>query len=626
MSLRNFALAGPAVFRRGLFAVLLTAAFLLLLSPAGTCKDKGPDAARVDEAIRRGAEYLIRIQRIDGSFSKAHTIGQTALSALALKKAGLPSDHPAIEKALNFLGHNPPIRTYDVAVLLVFLEAAGHEGYESWVERCGDMLLETQTQRLWAYPTGAVDMSNTQYAALGLRSAAACGFKTGQEVWKELLKGTVANQADDGGWGYRRNSKSTGSMTIAGLTSLLVCQEQLTDKGRRKATLPNFNVTLESGLDWMDTHFAVDRNPRPHVDAKHYRWTYYYLYGVERVGTLAGRETFKGQDWYDTGAKWLLKHQGGDGSWGSAYGEKEMNTSFAILFLSRATLGARTSSRIENRIVSKGGPDKSDIRIGCNRQNPGFVWIESWSEKVADKFGIKGGKQAIRVEKVEYCDGDTLLAEVTEDTAGGRITRFPFRYRFEENGDKEIHAKVTCVSTHGTIRETYDTGMVKVFVHNVLTARDRAAMEEMGTNLLKDTDPEVTVSSRWGGGWSERQAVDGVQASAWLSAKPDVDGAPWIEVELDKPVRANLVKVTHAAANPLDPDRYGRATRIRLIVNRGAQKVVADIGSQEHMKHEIHFRTTRVKRIRIEILDRVRGAHHIASGFSEIELFYRPPR
>lgn len=611
--------------RRGLHAVL-TIVVLFLLPLTGFGADGGPDAGKVDEAIRRGAEYLIRMQRLDGSWSKNYTVGQTALSALALKKAGLPADHPAIEKALNFLCHNPPIRTYDVSVLLVLLEAVGHEGYEEWVERCGDMLLETQTARLWAYPSGAVDMSNTQYAALGLRSAAACGFKTGTEVWKELLRGTVASQTDDGGWGYHRNSKSTGSMTVAGLTCLLVCQEQLTENGRKKRVLPNFKETLTGGLAWMDRHFAVDRNPKPHSNPKHYRWTYYYLYGVERVGTLAGRETFMDRDWYADGARWLLKRQGKNGNWGTAYGESEMNTAFAILFLSRATLGARTSSNLKSRILLQSGGGKTDIVIGCNRQNPGYVWIESWSKKVADKFGIKGGEQAIRVEKVDYFAGGKLLGTVTEDSAGGRITRFPLKYRFEQNGDQEIHAAVTCGSRHGTIRETFETGKVKIYVHNVLTEMDRVQMEDLGANLLHGADPAVEVSSFWGGGWNGQYAVDGFQGRGWLSSKPEVDGAPWIEVELDKPVRANLVKVTHASADAFDPNRFGRAVRVRLTVNRGAQKHVVDVGSDERVKHEIPFRTTRVKRLRIEVLDRVKGTHHTASGFGEIELFYQPPR
>ena len=63
-----------------------------------------------------------------------------------------------------------------------------------------------------------------------------------------------------------------------------------------------------------------------------------------------------------------------------------------------------------------------------------------------------------------------------------------------------------------------------------------------------------------------------------------------------------------------------------MLVNRGSQKVVADLGEEENTKYAIPFHTTRIREIRIEMLDRVKGHAHTAAGFSEIELFYVPSK
>jgi hypothetical protein len=585
------------------------------------------DSAAIDEAIRRGVEYLLRMQRIDGSWSRdtASCPGYTALCALALYKAGLPKEHPAIEKALNYVAHRPVKRTYDVAVLITLLKEVDPEKHADWIKACAEQLIETQSQGLWAYPSSARDMSNTQYAALGLRSAAATGVKVNREVWKDLLEKTVFLQCEDGGWGYRQGSKPTGSMTCAALTCLLICREELEKQGRGVSARSTSDEALESGLAWMDRHFVVNKNPRPHEDAKHSRWLFYYLYGVERLGALSGRKTFGDKDWYSKGSEWLVKKQGNKGQWGTAYGEPEMNTPFAILFMTRATLSSFTRHQALNRIKStgKGG---GDIVLGCDRGNPGYLWIESWSQKVADKYGIDGGKKAIRVEKVAYYAGTELLAEVTEDPTGGRITRFPLKYHFEENGDKEISAMVYCRSLAGTVAEPFASGKLKLYVHNNLSDADRACMEDVRNNLVTGLEKRVEVSSTWGNDWSGGRALDGRQGTSWLSAKPESDGAPWIKVSFPDPPRANMLKLTHTISHHFEPKQFGRAVQVLVHINRGSQKIKAELGSEDGVKYEVPFRTTRVRDIKIEMLEREKGVRYTAAGFAEIELFMKPKR
>ena len=82
-----------------------------------------------------------------------------------------------------------------------------------------------------------------------------------------------------------------------------------------------------------------------------------------------------------------------------------------------------------------------------------------------------------------------------------------------------------------------------------------------------------------------------------------------------------IVKVTHTISNHFEPRRFGRAVRVLVHINRGSQKITADLGNEDAVKYTIPFRTTRVRDIKIEMLDREKGTHHTAAGFAEIELF-----
>lgn len=64
----------------------------------------------------------------------------------------------------------------------------------------------------------------------------------------------------------------------------------------------------------------------------------YFLWSVERVGVIFGLEKIGGVNWYEAGAHSLVRAQGADGSWGAGGYGAEVNTAFALLFLSKANL------------------------------------------------------------------------------------------------------------------------------------------------------------------------------------------------------------------------------------------------------------------------------------------------
>ncbi len=254
----------------------------------------------------------------------------------------------------------------------------------AYVQRGVDWLVEKQTKDgTWGYPEEGdfKDHSNTQYAMLALKSASRCGVKVKAEVWKKALnhwltfQGTTLpstelkltwTKAEDmaideykpdekfvpGPWGYfiaRKpemkilTDRGYGSMTCAGLTSILVAESELLgsrdlDAGLKKRC----DTAKKQGLAWIQTFFTVRGCP-PAAGL----WSIfqmYYLYSLERVGVLYGITKFGEHDWYQEGAMVLVHSQHEDGSWNTAVDIPPVETAFALLFLKKATVRVATKS------------------------------------------------------------------------------------------------------------------------------------------------------------------------------------------------------------------------------------------------------------------------------------------
>src|SRR5262249_7924101 len=112
------------------------------------------------------------------------------------------------------------------------------------------------------------------------------------------------------GFKYRPDAGVSGSMTCAGLVITQICRDAL---GKRiKGTVAvQANRALQLGQAWLDHHFNLEQNFGTGDPLNHY----YYVYGLERAGTLLGVERFGEHAWYREGAQWLLKHQEPEGTW-----------------------------------------------------------------------------------------------------------------------------------------------------------------------------------------------------------------------------------------------------------------------------------------------------------------------
>ena len=389
----------------------------------------------IDRAIARGAEFLRAQQnehtgKIGSVFhqkAENYPIGSTALAGLALLAAGDQAMHlakgvkvkrkgrgraaanepvpGAVDKALNYCRHQDKLRgqagsrtTYDTGVLLMFAAEYYHphtgkkpgskkhtvtkkarnnpcklpEDASAWIRNMKDWLIKAQeTEGGWGYPQHREDLSNTQYALLGLRAARDCGGMVPRKVFKRVIERLIATQEEDGpkvmrsiggrkkgdtiykiesgdrarGWGYlpeHRPRVATGSMTTSGIGCLAISHDALMEPkrwGEYKTPLENkTRRAIQDGFAWLDVNFTVTSNPPPTAPG----WHYYFLYGLERAAMLAGRGLIGEHDWYLEGARYLVAKQQGDGRWSTgALGEYEasdvLDTAWAILFLKKAT-------------------------------------------------------------------------------------------------------------------------------------------------------------------------------------------------------------------------------------------------------------------------------------------------
>jgi len=337
----------------------------------------------IEKAIRRGAAWLKKQDMFGKSPLDFRDVYPT-IGILALLHAGeFERDSVLADRCLDYLLRRPlniSAGTYANALTAMALRDWDPARYRQRVFECAQWLVENQgwdkARPMWGYgdavagigdekkageepaeglplevvrrglvtkPETYWDNSNSQFAVLGLHSAVHSGIKIPREVWERVEKHfhdmQVADVGTSGGWGYKTFGVN-GSMTCAGLASLVVARHHL---GLDKSAP---DPAVVRGLEWLAGYFTVEENPGYNsVSAPHDQ--YYYLYGLERVGVLAGTEFLGDHEWYPAGARYLLAHQAADGSWLSAKSpptaddegrKRYLDTCYAILFLRRATL------------------------------------------------------------------------------------------------------------------------------------------------------------------------------------------------------------------------------------------------------------------------------------------------
>ena len=310
--------------------------------------------------------------------------GESAMIALGLLKAEVPPTDPAVVGCLarcrsrfTESAYIPELTdgrgVYEAAAVTLAMVNQDAAENHAWIQILAGYIIGAQKPNgSWDYTHRSMgDTSISQYAVLGLWEAENAGVTVPPMVWDRAADWFLSTQSSAGSWAYHRDESQQGgdtlSMTAAGVGSLLICQRQLEHfrQSRRgisplmtaltaEAAWANYKPATTSaqidqaakrGMTWLSANFSttnmgtVGHSP------------YYMLYGIERIGALAERQTIGRVDWYERGRAFIHSSQQGNGSWNGTYGI-EMNTVWAILFVTKST--ARTIQKIQIKRLGAG--------------------------------------------------------------------------------------------------------------------------------------------------------------------------------------------------------------------------------------------------------------------------------
>ncbi len=313
---------------------------------------------QAERAIYGGVQFLKAQQRPDGSWADVEAesrTGTTSLVTLALMTAGETPDSQAIRQALDYLRHFVPgeLRsTYAISLqTMVFATAEPRRDIlriaanVRWLEQAQIKRNEPVSwPGSWTYSDTKRrfgDNSNSQYALLGLFVASEVGVPVQPSVWELSRSYWERGQKRNGSWAYTPDANNpTASMTCAGISSMIISrlrrsqgQEVLQGDVIDDCGKGAVDRNLQAGINWLTSHFQVGHN-----FGAGQQWKFYYLYGLERAGRLAGIRLFGDHDWYRAGAEEFVGAQDKPGGYwqGKLVEEnKVLATSFALLFLAK---------------------------------------------------------------------------------------------------------------------------------------------------------------------------------------------------------------------------------------------------------------------------------------------------
>lgn len=374
---------------------------------------------QIEKAIERGKAYLYSTQR-DGIWDSypprgkmnwpMQEGGRTCLAVYSLLACGEKPTDPRLTKAIDFVIDFETDKTYVLGVKALVL------GRLPQTDRVKTALRETtrkllsgfssnaQTIGLMSYsiPGGKHEVphpSPTNYGILGLWAAANTGIEIPKRVWDVIDRSWRFHQNDDGGWSYHTNRaitaprlRSTGTMTTAGLASLIIAQD-LRAIEYSKGYLADENI--ERAVRWL----ATDYNTRIQISNSDGIGTLYALYNLERIGRAGGYTRIGSVDWYSDGVKRILSLQGKDGGWHNLMpvGSSIPDTAFAILFLSYGNIPV-----VLNKLEYVQDP-KDPVPGPWNRYPRDAANLVLWMEKTMER--------ELRWQRVTLDDPVDLLSE-----------------------------------------------------------------------------------------------------------------------------------------------------------------------------------------------------------------------
>ena len=248
---------------------------------------------------------------------------------------------------------------------------------------------------------GGGDNSNTQFGLIGLYVASRHGLMVNDAFTLVEAHFLKTQNPRDGGWGYTGLvGDSTVAMTCAGLIGLAIGQgtrdrvleanvkkpivpekesdpffnPQTSDGAPAKSVAPNAvkpagtisERATQAGLRAIGLVIAATAKAGPGQNALA-NFTgignmYYMLWSVERMAMALGLDTIATIDWHQWGANYLLPMQQADGSFGGDGYGADINTSFALLFLTKANSVRDLGTKVKDL-------GKTELRSGTGAGN-----------------------------------------------------------------------------------------------------------------------------------------------------------------------------------------------------------------------------------------------------------------
>src|SRR5271157_435671 len=197
------------------------------------------------------------------------------------------------------------------------------------------------------------------------------GVNVPPSVWDRAASWYLSVQASAGSWNYHRDQPEYAdslSMTAAGVGSLLLCKRQLERFREAKrgvnalltaltptnssqnyeiaTSLGQIDQAVKKGMPWLGGNYTTTQTSLIGQSI------YYGLYGIERVAALADRQTIGRVDLLEKGRAYIKSTQKPDGSWSATPYSDEMNTVWAVLFLTKST--AKSIKRVTSKRLGAG--------------------------------------------------------------------------------------------------------------------------------------------------------------------------------------------------------------------------------------------------------------------------------
>jgi hypothetical protein len=475
---------------------------------------------------------------------------------------------------------------------------------------------------------------------MALHAAQKVGVKVKPALFEDLIEGAFPHQeearavqdpSDHSATGGRRDIAAytylrpaprgqgnlgytipSASMTTAAIALLETAADALGSK-LKNSMARKIERSRRMALDWLDHHFTIAENTDG-PDA----WLYYYLYGLERVGSLLRVDTIGRHEWYEPGARLLAELQKKDGSWQTkgkaSWPPKplcEANTCFALLFLARAT---SSTGRGMSSSQSLRSAENSPVHLQVSLTTPASLWITGFAEEVLQGRGAEG----LKLQAVEYLVDDEVIAKVEADASSGWRPgdRFPAQFAFPRQGSYVLQARARCDA--GTL----ESEPLQVAVFNVLEDWMVDYSDSNSLNLLSRISVELAASSQRTGDSGPHHLLDNLQHSGWQSGEEDA--SPWIELIPERSIHANTVLVSPLWQPETQPTDRARIRAAVVYLNRSRKPYPLVFPDDPHKKAMLQFEgRTYIRHLKIEITERSPAQPLQPVGLAEIELQQR---